>query len=351
MIDDQVDQGGSAGPGGGGPGPAEGLEHGLYALAVRLGAVTSPEDAAAELGASLTEVCLAVARLVELHLLRADADGRLLPIAPRLAVSALVAPVERSIYQWQELADRYRERVEAITRSPRRAEERVGVVDGVSGAAEIRGLFALASRACRDELVVLRPSHHDEDFLDELLETCYDVLDRGVAIRVVCPHHSRARFTARAKARRLLEGGAQIRTRSSLARAAVVFDESLAVLLDLPASDGQQPTARRVDDRGVVRFVIEMFNQHWEDATPFSAAEPGYAGAVGDLHRAIARLMAKGLTDDGVARHLGMSVRTCRRHIAALLQNLNSVSRFQAGVHAAALLEPPARPPVNRQPG
>lgn len=322
----------------------------MYDHAVRRGAIASPEGAAAELGAPLADVCLAVARLVELHLLRTDADGRLLPTAPQRAVSALVAPVERSIYQWQELADRYRERVEAITRSPGDGEG-VGRIDGVSGAAEIRGLFALASRACRDELVVLRPSHHDEDFLDELLETCYDVLDRGVAIRVVCPHHSRAGFAARAKARRLLEGGAQIRTRSSLARAAVVFDESLAVLLDLPASDGQQPTARRVDDRGVVRFVIEMFNQHWEDATPFSAAEPGYAGAVGDLHRAIARLMAKGLTDDGVARHLGMSVRTCRRHIAALIQNLDSVSRFQAGVRAAALLDQPARPRANRQPG
>ncbi|XVV00746.1 LuxR C-terminal-related transcriptional regulator [Actinosynnema sp. CA-248983] len=93
----------------------------------------------------------------------------------------------------------------------------------------------------------------------------------------------------------------------------------------------------------MVRFVVDMFNQHWEDATPFSGAVPGYAEAVDDLHRSIARLMASGLTDEGVARHLGMSVRTCRRHIAALLQNLNSVSRFQAGVQAAALLDRPAR--------
>jgi hypothetical protein len=33
-----------------------------------------------------------------------------------------------------------------------------------------------------------------------------------------------------------------------------------------------------------------------------------------------------------------MSVRTCRRHIAALLRNLGSVSRFQAGVQAAQRL-------------
>jgi hypothetical protein len=37
-----------------------------------------------------------------------------------------------------------------------------------------------------------------------------------------------------------------------------------------------------------------------------------------------------------------MSVRTCRRHIAALLQNLDAVSRFQAGVLAASRLTMPA---------
>jgi hypothetical protein len=133
----------------------------------------------------------------------------------------------------------------------------------------------------------------------------------------------------------LFDDGAQVRTRSHLPRAAVVFDDSLAVLIDLPASD-EQPTARRLRDRSVVRFVIEMFNQLWDDATPFVTAEPGYADAIDDLHRSIARLMARGLTDEVVARRLGLSVRTCRRHIAALLRSLDSVSRFQAGVHAAA---------------
>ena len=60
------------------------------------------------------------------------------------------------------------------------------------------------------------------------------------------------------------------------------------------------------------------------------------AGVGQDLQQAIARLMAQGLTDEVVARRLGMSVRTCRRHIAAMLQNLDAVSRFQAGVQAAS---------------
>jgi DNA-binding NarL/FixJ family response regulator len=44
--------------------------------------------------------------------------------------------------------------------------------------------------------------------------------------------------------------------------------------------------------------------------------------------------MAKGYTDEVLARKLGMSVRTCRRHIASLMRRLDAVSRFQAGVRA-----------------
>src|SRR6185503_2899235 len=109
-------------------------------------------------------------------------------------------------------------------------------------------------------------------------------------------------------------------------------DRSLAVMFSF---DDDMPTARRVRDRNVVRFLLDMFGQLWDNATPFASEDTGYADAIDDLQQSVARLMAQGLTDEVVARRLGMSVRTCRRHIAALLQNLGSVSRFQAGVKAA----------------
>jgi len=159
-------------------------------------------------------------------------------------------------------------------------------------------------------------------------------LGRQVAVQVLGPHRSRAGFASRATAKRLLADGAQIRTLSQIPRAAVVFDDTLAVVFDAP-DDWGQPVARGVRDRHVVRFLIDLFDQLWADATPFTGAEPGYEGVVDDLQRSVARLMAQGLTDEVVARRLGVSVRTCRRHIATLLQNLESVSRFQAGVRAA----------------
>lgn len=314
----------------------ESLETRLYRYAVRQGTLESLATVAIVLGESTSDILGAADQLLELHLLRIDSTtpDRLLPITPGLAATALLSPIDRSIYQRQDLADRLREQIADITSAVFTNEEQFVAIDGLVGVAEIRGLFKLASQSCRRELLILRPSLHDEDLLDELFEPCYGVLDRDVVLRVICQHQSRAGFGSRARVERLADGGAQIRTRSHLPRAAVIFDDSLAVLLDLPES-GDQPTARRLRDRNVVRFLIELVNQIWDDATPFTTDEPGYADAADDLQRTIARLMARGFTDEVVARYLGMSVRTCRRHIAALLHNLGSVSRFQAGVRAA----------------
>ena len=45
--------------------------------------------------------------------------------------------------------------------------------------------------------------------------------------------------------------------------------------------------------------------------------------------------LSAGLTDEAIAGRLGISVRTCRRHVATLFQVLGATSRFQAGVLAA----------------
>jgi DNA-binding CsgD family transcriptional regulator len=317
-------------------GPLAVMEAAIYRYAAERGEIASLDRVAEDLGVPVSEVFSAVTRLVELHLLRTDGtDGdRLVPMDPEVAATLLITPIERAMYQRRELADRLRDRIDAITRPRVDTVDPVGAIDGLTGAAEIRGLFKLAGEVCRDELMVLRPSHSDEELLDDLLDPCFGVLERDVAVRVVCPHRSRAGFGSRSRARRLIEDGARIRTLSEVPQAAVVFDSTLAVVFSLDGPDGQ-PTARRVRDHNVVRFLVDLFGQLWEGATPFACDEPGYADAIDDLQQSIARLMAQGLTDEVVARRLGMSVRTCRRHIAALLANLDAVSRFQAGVQAA----------------
>lgn len=302
----------------------------VYRYATGCGAITSLESVAFDLALSMAEVISAVTRLVELHLLRTDGPlgNRLVPVEPGTATSLLVAPLERSMYQHRELTDRLRARIDAID------EPATGAIDHVAGVVEIRGLVKLAGDVCRDELAILRPAG-DDDLLDQLLDPCYRVLDRGVSVRLLCPHRTRADFTARAKAAHLIDAGASLRTLSRIPQVGIIFDRRLAVVVTLPDTPAGEPAARRVSDRDVVGFLTELYDQMWDSAIPFVSVEPGYEGVVDDLQRSVARLMAEGLTDEAVARRLGMSVRTCRRYVAALLQNLDAVSRFQAGVRAA----------------
>lgn len=313
----------------------------VYNYATRMGAIsaTSLELAALRLGIAVPEVSAAIARLVELRLLRAEGEfgDRLLPMDPQLAASLLTSPIERAISEQRELVDRLRQRIDTIAR-PRGVGAHAGsAVDSFEGESEIAAMLELAAHACCDEMIILRPAHDDQT-LERLLDTCFYVLDRGVNVRLLSPHRSRASFGSRAKAKRMIERGAVIRTVSHVPQASVVFDRSLALMFSRP-EDGCLPAARRVRDDNIVWFLIDMFDQMWDGAAPFAWEDPGYADDVtDDLQRAIARLMAQGLTDEVVARRLGMSIRTCRRHIAALLRNLDSVSRFQAGVQAARRL-------------
>lgn len=62
---------------------------------------------------------------------------------------------------------------------------------------------------------------------------------------------------------------------------------------------------------------------------------PADGEAVSEEDRAILRCLSMGMKDEAVARQVGVSVRTLRRQIAALMDRLGAQSRFEAGVRAS----------------
>lgn len=54
-----------------------------------------------------------------------------------------------------------------------------------------------------------------------------------------------------------------------------------------------------------------------------------------ELDQTIIQLLGTGLKDEAIARRVGMSLRTTRRHIADIMKLLGAESRFQAGILAA----------------
>ncbi|CAO0830728.1 Helix-turn-helix transcriptional regulator OS=Streptomyces microflavus OX=1919 GN=HUT09_15840 PE=4 SV=1 [Streptomyces microflavus] len=65
------------------------------------------------------------------------------------------------------------------------------------------------------------------------------------------------------------------------------------------------------------------------------------------VQHSIARLLAEGHVDEVVARKMGISVRTCRSHIAKLMQTLGATSRTHLGtLLARSGITSPHEPPT-----
>lgn len=310
----------------------------VYRYATRAGAIEAIDPIANELGIAPREVNEAVAQLVETRLLRSDDAGRrFVPVDPELAAATLVSSVEREIYQRRELIDLIKERIDVFRQEydasgALRQSSSFASIDYLGESMEVRGFLKVACDNCRDEVLILQSTGDDAEEFDELSRIYLPLLNRGVHLRIICQHRSRADFSTRMRMRKWTEAGAAVRTVSHIPRAAAVFDRSLAVIFGLSDDDAG---VARVHNRGVVQFLLDLFNHLWDSATPLDGAEAGYTNVADDLQQAIAGLMAKGYTDEVVARKLGMSVRTCRRHIAAMMRDLDAISRFQAGVQAA----------------
>jgi DNA-binding NarL/FixJ family response regulator len=78
-----------------------------------------------------------------------------------------------------------------------------------------------------------------------------------------------------------------------------------------------------------------LFESLWERALAvpgIEVAEGSTEGASG--RRLLLDQLAAGAKDEQIARTLGMSLRTVRRRVAQLLDELGAESRFQAGVEA-----------------
>jgi len=306
----------------------------VYRHAVTQGGIPTVGPVAAELGLAPELVAEVISQLLAQRLLREDVDRPELLVAvdPELAGRLLVSPLEREIYQRRELIAQVQAQTELFRHDYSRTDPPGSAeISQIAGHQQVRGCLQLAGDSCQDEILVLQAGRQDTEDFDELLRLCEQLLERGVSVRIVCQHRSRADLTTRMKLKKVIDAGGEVRTASHLPRAAVVFDRTLAVLI---GAESEPACASQVRDESVVGFLLDLFGQLWDEATPVACAEAGYAEAADDLQQAIVAMMARGFTDEVLARKLGMSLRTCRRHIAALMRDLDAVSRFQAGVRA-----------------
>ncbi|MEV7185408.1 LuxR C-terminal-related transcriptional regulator [Kitasatospora sp. NPDC093102] len=277
------------------------------------------------------------------------------PVSPQAATAQLLSARdtalrarEEALREQRRLIQQQRDGLAALVPVYLQARQHAfpqGTIDRLPDKFAVRSLLADVIDSCRSEVLV---SKHGGSFspaaLREALPRDLALLDRGVRMRSLYQHATRFDQPTRVHAEQLIEGGAEIRTLPEVLPQLIIVDGSLALL---PASSGGALIIREPD---LLSYLLTVFERDWENATPFASGPQAAHDVTKTMKQSILVLLAKGLKDESIARRLGISLRTCRRHVSDLLDGLGAHSRFQAGVVAERLgltsHPAPATPPA-----
>lgn len=283
--------------------------------------LTSDEVARAE--RALRQLCL-------LH--PVTEGGDLVPVSPDAAAVALVGATERQIHHLQQGATEARARLASLT--PLYVEGKLArchsaelemLLDPETAQSVIDELID----TCKTEVLMVRPGNSvPPQRMSTARPVALELVGRNVQVRGLVQHTALSDPLAASCLRDQADAGVEIRTCSEVIDEFTVFDRTVAVL------PRQESGVVVVREPTVLAFLCRVFDQHWDSAWPYRREDAEQDRIADVVKRAIVRLMAEGHKDEVVARRLGISVRTCRRHIAELMEALQATTRFQAGVYA-----------------
>lgn len=307
----------------------------VYEHALGRGAVT-PEALVRELDASRRRVDEAVGVLRGLRLVKdaAGTRGELVAVDTEAAQVELLVPLEQAIHdnrrQLAGVKGQLHSFMEAFN-SNRRDRPRGESVVVTDDPEEIRLRLIDAARQCTGEILLMQPCAAQEPTeLRHAHPVIMEALRRGVRARALYPHTARGDAATRARVGALTEAGGEVRTSREIHGRFLAFDRKVAFV---PA-DSEAGVAI-VYEPSVATFLGSIHDLVWQSAFRLEPGTVGYAETLDDLRSTILELLASGIKDEVVARRIGMSDRSFRRHVAAIMQDLAADSRFQAGVRAA----------------
>jgi hypothetical protein len=128
------------------------------------------------------------------------------------------------------------------------------------------------------------------------------------------------------------EAGEQVRVLPTVPTRLAVIGDAAALLSErFGVADGRRLVLRQPS---LVAAATLMFEGLWAKALPVPALEGGRSDDGAEGTRLLLQQLAGGAKDEQIARALGLSVRTVRRRVAELLDELGATSRFQAGAEA-----------------
>lgn len=199
--------------------------------------------------------------------------------------------------------------------------------DGLDGVTSVAECLAAA---VENEVTILAhsPWPASVPFATHVVE---GVLHRGAELRTLLSTGLLRDAVVMQRAQWLGHRHARARTVPRVATSAMIIDRVAALVLE---ADG---SPRLIGAGPALGSLIRLADQLWRFGVDVVACGTPPAPAPRSRGQRVLGLLAEGLTDEAIARRIGVSVRTVRSEVATAITTLGARGRFQAGVRAAQL--------------
>lgn len=294
-------------------------------------------DFATRLSAPEPDAAKLVARLAELDLVRTSADGgRLRPVDPQLALTALITRREAEMVSARHELERARLAAASLAADFDSAHRgRLdGALDVAHGLEAVRARITSLVSQARTEVVSLMLS--GSGYVDPIAPPRRADLSgpaAGVRIRAVAANRTRHDPLTLRHLRGVAGDGAEVRT-AEVPMSALVVDRVVAVFPLAPAASRHRVGAVVLRLPSVVATTVDLFERVWAEAIPLDEGTAG-RDLPDEREQVLLGLMLAGYTDEMAAGRLECSVRTVRRMVSDLTDRLGARGRFHAGALAA----------------
>ncbi|MFF3005287.1 LuxR C-terminal-related transcriptional regulator [Kitasatospora sp. NPDC057940] len=292
---------------------------------------------AERLGRSEEEVRRCLDLLSELALIRPsyEREGELRAVSPQVGMELLMARQQADLAAQQlriEASRAAAAQLIAEYADLRPAASHAGV-EQLVGLDQIRDRIASLARGLATEIMTFAPGGgHSPESIEASRPHDRDLLDRGVRMRTVYLDSVRNSQPTVAYVGWLAELGGEVRTVPELPTRMIIFDRATALI---PVSgDDTRAGAVVLTGHGTLVALCALFEHVWGQARELGPSVVRDEGGLSAQEATVVRLLAQGLTDEAIAKRLGVSSRTARRVATDLMERLGARSRFEFGMRA-----------------
>lgn len=314
-------------------------EERLYRALLRRAASSLPsssQGSGPDASASVHEATLD--RLVELGLATRTAHGALRPVPPPRAVDALIDGRLRRLREELESGATQRSVIESLflerwmdAPSPRaEADDHGQMITQLHGIESVREAIDELTFFARTEDLTTEPTGR---LTEESIAVSHPInmrlLRRGVRVRMIMGAAMMQDDTTLTYMRGLVSHGAEVRISRHPIERVIIVDRSAALTPIDPAQTSVG--ALLVREPGLVATLVTLYERMWVAAEELPGED---ADMPSEIEREVLAMLREADKDETAARRLGVSVRTYRKHLAAIMRRLGATNRVEAALLA-----------------